>query len=202
MAHLGERTTDYLFGELSSAEMEEAHRHIAECAGCRQEVEQLRRTHAMLKASPDVEPPRQIVFEFEKRPAPIAWRWLAPIGVAAALVIAVLIAAPMQIQWHDSQLTIAFGKLPASQVEPAPAIVAPAPAAQPIDYDRIIKEVQNSQQAWLMNELKRHDEVQNLEIERLRGQLLYMANMQKNIEKQGIENASSIQTLAAGASKE
>jgi hypothetical protein len=202
MAHLGERTTEYIFSELSSAEMEEAHRHIGECAECRQEVEQLRRTHAMLKASPDVEPPRQIVFEVEKRPLRIAWRWLAPIGAAAALVVAVLIAAPMQIQWNDSQLTIAFGKLLPPPAGPVPAIVAPVPSVQPIDYDRILKEVQNSQQAWLVSELKRHDDAQNLEIERLRGHLVYMQNMQKSIEKQGIDNAASIQLLAEGSTKE
>jgi anti-sigma factor RsiW len=203
MKHLGEQITDFVFGELSSIEMDEARRHLADCGECRKAVEQFQHTHAMLRTSPDVEPPRRIVFEVEKRPFVLAWRWLAPLAVAAALVIAVLLAAPMQVQWHDSQMTISFGKLPA---QPVPAVVqtASVPASvQPVDYDRILKEVQNTQQAWLVSELKRYDAMQRTEIERLRGQLLYTDNMQKMIAQQGNENAASIQRLAdAGASKE
>src|SRR5579884_302713 len=108
MTHLGERLTDFVFGELSQNEMEEAQRHLTNCEDCRQSVEQFEQTRSMLKMSPEVEPPRHIVFEFE-RPRRL-WTWLVPVGVAAALIVAVLLTVPMQVQWHDSQLTINLGR--------------------------------------------------------------------------------------------
>src|SRR5262245_45308048 len=158
MKHLGEQITDFVFGELSAGEMDEARNHIAGCADCRSEVEQFERTRSVLKMSPDVEPPRHVVFEFEK-PRASAWRWLAPIAAAAAVIIAVWIVVPVGIQWRDSQLTIAFGKMPATPGIPAPSVVTPA-VPQPIDYDRVTRAVQESQQAWLMDQLKARDDAQ------------------------------------------
>jgi anti-sigma factor RsiW len=143
MTHLGERITDYVFGEMSGKELEEARRHIADCSQCRDEVSQVERTRATLRLSQDLEPPRHTTFEVEKRPA-FSWRWLAPIGAAAAVIIAVLIAAPMSIQWNESQLTIAFGTAPAPAVRNETANVqSPVRTiSEPVDYERIISEVQ------------------------------------------------------------
>lgn len=97
MTHLGEKITDFLFEGLSAEEMAEAGRHVAECAECRQQVERFQRTFAMLKASPDVEPPRRIVFEVEKpRLAPWAFRWLGPVAASAAIALAVVSFAPVR----------------------------------------------------------------------------------------------------------
>ena len=112
MSHLNERIADYVFEELSSGEMTEAGRHIAECSDCRKQVEQFQQTHMMLKTSPDVDPPRNIVFEFEKpvrHGAGSFWRWLAPMAATAALVLGIAVASPVHVQWHESQLTIRFG---------------------------------------------------------------------------------------------
>src|SRR5262249_24209165 len=125
MTHLGERITDFVFGELPAADMDAARRHIAVCAECRQEVEQFEHTRSMLKMSPDVEPPRHIAFELEK-PRSI-WRWFVPVATAAAIIITVLVAMPVGVQWKDSQLTIAFGKMPAA---PAPVAAAPVVVSQ------------------------------------------------------------------------
>jgi hypothetical protein len=58
-------------------------------------VDQFRSTYAMLKSSPDVEPPHRIMFEFEKpRTAAWLWRWLAPMAAAAAVAFAVVSFAP------------------------------------------------------------------------------------------------------------
>ena len=196
MRHLGEQITDFVFGELSSTEMDEARRHVAECADCRTAVEQFQHTHAMLKTSPDVEPPRRIVFEVEKRPSVFAWRWLAPIGVAAALVIAILIAAPMQIQWQESQMTITFGKLPAQPLQPPVAAVRVPTSVQPIDYERIARDVAGSQQTWLASEFKKRDGAQVKETQRLRDQLVYIEAKQHAIEIRGIDNTATLQFLA------
>src|SRR5262249_46067467 len=148
--------------ELSTTEMEDARNHVSACADCRNAVAQFERTRSMLKMSPDSEPPRHLVFEFEK-PRPI-WMWLVPAGIAAAIIVAVLIATPMQIQWRDSQLTIAFGRA----IKPAPASIAPvmntAVTPQPIDYDRIAKQVENSERAWILEELKKYQTEQMSQI--------------------------------------
>jgi anti-sigma factor RsiW len=201
MTHLGERLTDFVFGELSASDMEDARRHLDTCADCRNHVEQFDRTRSMLKMAPDVEPPRHIVFEFEKPRA--IWRWLVPAAVAAAVLVAVLIATPMQIQWQNSQLTITFGAgftparaglQPAST--PLPAVTAPQP--QPIDYDRIAQQVASSERPWLIEQFKKRDAEQMKRFEFLRGSVVYLEGQQQALEKDTVRNASTIQTLAAG----
>src|SRR5271166_5307345 len=107
MSHLGEKLAEFVFEELSIPEMAQARRHVAECLDCREHVEQFQMTHAMLKASPDVDPPRNIVFEFDK-PRLSWWRRWAPAVAAAALVLmTITMAGRVHIQWRDAQLTIA-----------------------------------------------------------------------------------------------
>jgi hypothetical protein len=197
MTHLGERLTDFVFGELSGNDMEEARRHVTACADCRKQVEQFQATHSLLKMAPDTEPPRHIVFEFEKRRS--MWTWLVPAAVAAAMILAVLIA-PMQIQWRDSQLTITVG----AGVTPPQAAVKPAPvpspvmqaAPQPIDYDRIANQVAGSERAWLIEELKKHDTEQMKQFRTLQGYLAYVESQQQALARDNVENAMNIQLLA------
>jgi len=112
MSHIGERIADYVFEELSASEIVEAKRHLAQCSDCCAQVEQFQRTHAMLKVLPDVDPPRSIVFEFEKPPVSRLWRWLVPAAAAISLfIIAIVLAGNIHVQWRDSQLTIAFGQI-------------------------------------------------------------------------------------------
>ena len=198
MSHLSEKTAEFVLGELSGTEMAEARRHLVGCADCRSEVEQFQRTHAMLKTSPDVEPPRRIIFEADK--PSFAWRWLAPLTAAAAVVLAALVAAPIDMRWQNSQVTIAFGKIPQTAA-PAPVVVRES-IAQPIDYEKIIATVRDSQQAWLIHELNRRDAVQTHEIQRLNGELAYLENMQRAVLRETMDNASSIQLLAKADSQE
>ena len=74
------------------------------------------------------------------------------------------------------------------------------PAAAPvivqnekIDYERIINEVRRSDRAWLANELDKRDK----EIQRLQSELAYYEDFQRAVMKETMENASSIQLLAA-----
>ena len=114
MSHLGERITEYVFGELSTTEMAEAKTHVAQCGECKRAVEHFERTRSLLQAVPEMDPPRSAVLTFEK-PRPVrSWRWLAPMATAAALVLIIALMAPIHVQWNDSALTIAFGKAPSS----------------------------------------------------------------------------------------
>ena len=198
MSHLSEKTAEFVFGELSASEMAEGKKHVAGCADCRREVELFQRTHSMLRAWPDVETPRRIIFEAEKRP--LVWRWLAPSGVAAAVLLAVLVAAPMQVQWQNSQLMIAFGKVQ-EPAPPAPVLVKEA-VAPAIDYEKIIAAVTESQQVWLSSELKNRDTARNREIQQLGAQIEWIQDLQRAAWIETLGNGSAIQQLARNDSQE
>ena len=198
MPHLSEKIAEFVFAELSSNEIAEAQRHLAACADCRNEVESFKRTHAFLKHSPDVEPPRRIIFEAEKRS--FAWRWVAPLAAAAAIILAVLIAAPIQVRWQDSQVTIAFREI-SQNPAPVPDVIR-EPVAQPVDYEGIIATVRESQQVWLANELKARDVAHSHEIQRLNGNVAYLESMQRAMYRDTLDNASSIQLLAKSETQE
>jgi hypothetical protein len=74
------------------------------------QVEQFQHIYGMLKASPDVHPPRNIVFEVEKPSVRRLWRWLTPLAAAALLLITIGLLGSVNVEWRDSQLTIAFGR--------------------------------------------------------------------------------------------
>ena len=191
MGHLNERITGYIFNELPSAEMAEARAHVAGCKDCRQEVEWFERTHSMLMTSQDVSPPRSVVFEFAKpAPAPSGfWKWVAPMAAAAVLVMGVALAAPIQIQWKDSQLTIAFGKAPASSPSAVPVVerVVEKAVAEPVDYARI--------QKLINDEVVRKDVARTKDIQRLRGELAYVEGLQQATERGVMGAEASIAML-------
>ncbi|MBI4474834.1 MAG: hypothetical protein HY646_19335 [Acidobacteria bacterium] len=108
--HLIEKLAEFVFVELSESEMAETREHIAACADCRTRVEHFQKTHAMLRASPDLDLPRNIVFELEK-PSLNRFRWLTPAAAAALFVVVIALAGVIHVRWRDSQLTIAFGQI-------------------------------------------------------------------------------------------
>jgi hypothetical protein len=120
--HLSEKLAEFVFEELPVSEMADAKLHLKQCGDCREQVEQFQITHAMLKASPDVEPPRNIVFDFEKPRVSRVWRWLpAAVAVAALFVMTIALAGRVHVQFRDSQLTVAFGQAisPAAETDQA-----------------------------------------------------------------------------------
>ena len=111
MSHVTEKLAEFIFEELSPAETAEARRHLAECANCQEQVNRFQHTVSMLQASPDLEPPRNLVFEFQKPATSRFWRWFpAAAALAAVLVMAIAIAGRLHLDWNDSKLTITFGQ--------------------------------------------------------------------------------------------
>lgn len=176
MSHLNEKVAEFIFGELSEREMAEAQRHLAQCSDCREQVEQFQTTYAMLKSSPDVEPPRRILFEFEKpRAAAWIWRWLAPMAASAAVAAVVVSFTP-----RPQQAPQVIEKVVQQQ--------ASAPQAQAVDYQKIIDD--------LRSEIKQRDAAQAREIQQMRHDVALLDNYQRDVERETWDNASSIQQLA------
>jgi predicted anti-sigma-YlaC factor YlaD len=81
-------------GDLNDREVE---RHLAECSGCRELLEDLRSSQAALKELPVVDAAflsavRSGVLAKIERRRPMVWPWVAAFAVAGALIIAVLTA--------------------------------------------------------------------------------------------------------------
>src|SRR5262249_4245965 len=152
---------------------------------CRAQVEQFHLTHSLLKTSPDVDPPRRILFEFEKPYiSHWLWRWLAPMAASAAIALAVVTFVPRP--QPQPQVIERFVQQPSA-----------APAAQPVDYQKIIDGLRTSDRAWLESELKKRAVLQTKEIERLRGQVATLDYYQQEIERAVGVNAADVQLLAA-----
>ncbi len=176
MSHLNEKIAEFIFGELSEQETADAQRHLAQCSDCREQVEQFQTTYAMLKSSPDVEPPRRILFEFEKpRAAAWIWRWLAPMAASAAVAAAVVSFTP-----RPQQAPQVIERVVQQQ--------GSAPQAQPVDYQKIIDD--------LRSEIKQRDAAQGREIQQMRHDVALLDNYQRAVERETWDNASSIQQLA------
>jgi anti-sigma factor RsiW len=86
---------DYAFDELPVSERREMERHIAACAGCAAELDQLRLTTAALRILPDKEIPQRIAFISDKIFEPSAfarffksgWMGFSCAGMMAAALL-------------------------------------------------------------------------------------------------------------------
>jgi hypothetical protein len=191
MAHLNDKLADFFYEELPASEMVEARRHVAECGECRTQLQLFEKTHLALKALPEAEPPRRVVFTPAARPARwgvLDWRFFAPMAAAvAALVLAVMPAR-----------SPAPAPVPVAVTAPASGPVVPQAQPQNIDYDRIVDQVRQADRAWFADQLAKRDR----EIRQLEGQLAYYESYQRTIVKETMENASSIQLLAQRTSSQ
>src|SRR2546427_10079450 len=106
--------------------------HVESCGDCRFRVEKFERTPLALKAVPDLDPPRRIVFS---APEPrswfsrLDWRAAAGAGAAAALLAGVVIR---------------LAPVPAPVNVSMPAVTPVVVQSEKIDYERIINEVRQS----------------------------------------------------------
>ena len=185
MTHINDKIAEFVFEELSKRDMAEAKGHLTECSACREQVEQFRSTYTMLKTSPDLNPPRPTVFEFEKTAAHSwIWRWLGPMAASAAVALAVVSFAPRpQIVERVIQ-------------QPAPQTTTQA-ATQPVDYQRIINELRPAEQAWLETELKKRDAEHTAQLQSVRADVASIYLEQQRLQRETWENGGSIQKLAA-----
>lgn len=204
MSHLEDRLAEFIYEELTVSEMEEAKKHVAQCLECQGRVSEFQRIQSTLETVSDVEVPQRVFFVESRKPSlakmKLPVRWLAPLAIAAGLVVAIVLTGPIHFDKQGSGLTIAFGTLPA----PTPLPVASQPiVADPvtIDYEQIVATVAAQQQAWLESELT--DRIQSIaavngsEIQRLRGEIAYLFDVQRASLRDTLENTSSIQLLAA-----
>jgi len=186
MTHINDKIAEFVFEELSKQDMAEAKSHLAECSACREQVEQFRSTYAMLKTSPDLDPPRRTVFEFEK-PAAASWiwRWLGPMAASAAVALAIVSFVPRQPQIVERVID-----------QPVPRATTQA-ATQPVDYQRIINELRPAEQAWLETELKKRDAAHTAQLQSVRADVASIYLEQQRLQRETWENGGSIQKLAA-----
>ena len=203
MSHLEDRLAEFVYEELTAAEMGEARQHVAQCLECQGRVSEFQKVQHALETVPDVEVPRRVVFVESRKSVTRTWvplRWLVPSATAAALVLALVIGGPIQFDRHESGMTIAFGALPEAeplQVAAQPVVVPP----QPVDYELVVARVTAEQQAWLESELE--SRIQGIsaangrEVQRLRAEMAYLSDLQRAALRDTLVNASSIQLLAA-----
>ena len=149
MSHLEDRLAEFVFEELPSEEMTTARRHVAQCLECQGRISDFQKIRHSLEQLPDVDLPRRMVFVPEgpslKR-SPRSWfsfGWAVPGAVAAALVVAVVLAGPVQIEWGDQGVLIALGQ---EIAQPPAASVAAAVDYDNLDYERIAARIESEQQ--------------------------------------------------------
>lgn len=189
MTHIKEKVAEFVLQELSERETAEMTAHLAQCPSCREEVEQFQSTVWKLKASPDVEPPRRILFEFERpRAAAWFWRWAGPMAASAAVALAVVTLAPRP----QPVTQVVERQVPQNQPAAAPAVVA-----QPVDYQKILDELRTSDRVWLENELRKRDAARAREVQRLQAAVDLLDFKQTQIKFDTLENQANVQYLAA-----
>ena len=185
MSHLEDRLAEFVFEELPSEEMTTARRHVAQCLECQGRISDFQKIRHSLEQLPDVDLPRRMVFVPEgpslKR-SPRSWfsfAWAVPGAVAAALIVAVVLAGPLQIEWGDQGVLIALGQ---EIAEPQAAPVAAAVDYDNLDYERIAARIESEQQIGVDAQLQQfsseiarviaaNDDANRLEILRVRSEV-------------------------------
>jgi hypothetical protein len=128
---------DYAFDELPAADRPAFERHLAECAECAVELDQLRLTTAALRILPDREPPQRIAFVSDKIYAPSKlWNFAPWLGFASAAVMAVALIVSTHQLTHQSNH---------QQPSEVPTVAAQSSPATPVSDEAIRQAVAEAQ---------------------------------------------------------
>jgi anti-sigma factor RsiW len=111
---------DYFFGELPEEGRRQMDSHVKSCAGCREELNQLRSTQAVLLSAPDEEIPQRIGFVSDRvyEPSRLRRWWLAFWGSAPRLGFASAAMLSVAILVSATHRPVAVAP-PAAVVDPA-----------------------------------------------------------------------------------
>ena len=122
-----ERLSAYLDAQLEPLERRKLERHLASCNSCREELESLRATVALLRRVPQVAVPRSFRLTEEPMPVGVPWtvRYTVPLRYAAAAAgLLFLVVAVGDLVTSDGGLTRPVG--------PEQDAVSPPPADAPV----------------------------------------------------------------------
>jgi len=138
-----EELSAYLDGELTSPEQDEAERHIQSCEDCRQSLESLRQTVALLHDLPPLPLPRSFTLPVEegstvtpvskhKRhlPGPLRRSLRLISGLAAVIGIFFLLSGFLTFTQQHNSVMLSSGERPASQSDSSQSAEANTP--QPV----------------------------------------------------------------------
>ncbi len=131
-----QRLVSFLYGETSDRERAEVEAHLAGCAACAEEVDELRAVRVDLAAW---QPPEaELGFRIVREPVTASRRWWAvpawaPVAMAAGVLLA--LAASVQVEYGNGAIVVrtgwaTTGAPPAAGVQPAPATSGAQPAGQ------------------------------------------------------------------------
>jgi anti-sigma factor RsiW len=118
----------YAGGELSGAEAIAVERHVAECAECRRNLEEIRRAGTWLKSvavqpgAGEVNALRERVYAGQRRRVPL---WAPAVAAVICVVFGVLLFRPGRVP-SEPAVAIALPPLPIGRAS-APPLVLPSP---------------------------------------------------------------------------
>ncbi len=113
---------DYLLGALPPKQQEMVETHLKSCKACQAELQEFRKTLALMQGWPDVEPAQRLIFvpatgatePVLRRKWQQFWqnwrqavRWAVAFGVVALLILGV---SRTQFSYKDGDLEVAFGR--------------------------------------------------------------------------------------------
>ena len=123
-----ERLVSFLYGETSDRERAEVEAHLAGCAACAEEVDELRAVRVDLAAW---QPPEaELGFRIVREPVTASRRWWAvpawaPVAMAAGVLLA--LAASVQVEYGNGAIVVRTGWA-TTGAPPAAAACSAAPA--------------------------------------------------------------------------
>lgn len=114
-----ERFIDLLYGEGDQPADAELQEHVKECARCRNQLEELKKTQKILRGWQDEAPLKSVIVprQHAHRFGPVAWRRVASIAVAAMALLGLMALANTKISWTSDGFSFSAGFFPRQERE-------------------------------------------------------------------------------------